>query len=150
MENLSWKKYFAMLAKITALRSKDQTTKVGAIFVDKRNRIIATGYNGMPKGNDKFPWDREGKSIAAIKYSYVVHAEINGVLNATKDLKGATVYTTLFPCSNCAKILSQVEVDKIYYLDDKYHSTEDAGIARFIFDKTNVKYEKLDDVKISF
>ena len=71
------------IAMLAAKRSKDPNTQVGACIVSPDNIIISTGYNGMPKGcsDDEYPWDREG---SATKYPYVVHAELNAVLNANE------------------------------------------------------------------
>ena len=100
---INWDEYFMGIAMLAARRSKDPNTQVGACIVSQDNIIISTGYNGMPKGcsDDEYPWDREG---ADTKYPYVVHAELNAVLNANgRDLRGSKLYVALFPCNECAK-----------------------------------------------
>lgn len=100
---ISWDEYFMGIAMLAAKRSKDPNTQVGACIVSQDNIIISTGYNGMPKGcsDDEYPWERDGDQT---KYPYVVHAELNAVLNANgRDLRGSKLYVALFPCNECAK-----------------------------------------------
>ncbi len=120
---INWDEYFMGVAMLAAKRSKDPSTQVGACIVSQDNIIISTGYNGMPKGcsDDEFPWDREGEET---KYPYVVHAELNAILNASgRDLRGSKLYVALFPCNECAKAIIQSGVREIYYLSDKYANT---------------------------
>ena len=102
---ISWDEYFMGVSLLAAKRSKDPNTQVGACIVDSNNIILSTGYNGFPYGcsDDLYPWEREGEDT---KYNYVVHAELNAILNARgKDLKGARLYVDLFPCNECAKAI---------------------------------------------
>ena len=104
---ISWDEYFMGVALLAAKRSKDPNAQVGACIVDDNNIILSTGYNGFPYGcsDDLYPWEREG---ADTKYNYVVHAELNAILNARgKTLKGARLYVDLFPCNECAKAIIQ-------------------------------------------
>ncbi len=120
---ISWDEYFMGIAMLAAKRSKDPSTQVGACIVSQDNIIISTGYNGMPKGcsDDEFPWEREG---ADTKYPFVVHAELNAILNANgRDLRGSRVYVALFPCNECAKAIIQSGVKEVLYLSDKYADT---------------------------
>ncbi len=117
---ISWDEYFMGIAMLAAKRSKDPSTQVGACIVSQDNIIISTGYNGMPKGcsDDEFPWVREGEDS---KYAYVVHAELNAILNANgRDLRGSRVYVALFPCNECAKAIIQSGVKEVVYLSNKY------------------------------
>lgn len=117
---ISWDEYFMGVALLAAKRSKDPNTQVGACIVDCNNIILSTGYNGFPYGcsDDIYPWEREG---ADTKYNYVVHAELNAILNARgKDLKGARLYVDLFPCNECAKAIIQSGVAEVVYLYNKY------------------------------
>ena len=96
---LSWDEYFMGIACLSAQRSKDPSTQVGACIVSQENRILSVGYNGMPRhcSDDEFPWEREGEPVDT-KYMFVCHAELNAILNYTGgSLAGAKVYTTLFP-----------------------------------------------------
>ena len=117
---ISWNEYFMGVALLASKRSKDPNTQVGACIVDENNIIISTGYNGFPFGcsDDEYSWEREGEDT---KYKYVVHAELNAILNANgKSLKGARIYVDLFPCNECAKAIIQSGVSEIVYLYDKY------------------------------
>ena len=117
---ISWDEYFMSVAILAAMRSKDPSTQVGCCIVDNNNIILSTGYNGMPMGcsDDEYPWDREGEET---KYPYVVHAELNAILNAGgKSLKGARLFVDLFPCNECAKAIIQSGISEVIYLRDKY------------------------------
>ncbi len=145
---LNWDEYFMAIAKLSAMRSKDPSTQVGACIVSDNNRILSIGYNGAPNGyhDDNFPWAREGANLET-KYMYVVHAERNAILNyrgSRKDLEGATIYVDLFPCNECAKEIIQSGIKEVVYLSDKYHTTESTIASRRLFDSCNVKYRKLE------
>lgn len=126
---LSWDEYFMGLAHLSALRSKDPSTQVGACIVSKDKKVVGIGYNGFPRGcsDDEFPWEREGDFIAT-KYAYVVHAELNAILNSNQDLRGCSVYVSLFPCNECAKAIIQSGIERVVYESDKY-ADEDSTIA---------------------
>lgn len=147
---LSWDEYFIALAKVSAFRSKDPNTKVGAVIVNGKKRVIALGYNGMPNGNDTdFSWEREGQNSEDTKYPYVIHAEMNAILNATTPVDGATLYVTHFPCSACAKLIVQSGIKKICYTNDLYKDTEDGIIAKKIFKVSNVEIQQLSDIALT-
>ena len=140
---ISWDEYFMGIAMLAAKRSKDPSTQVGACIVSPDNIIISTGYNGMPKGcsDDEFPWDREGPET---KYPYVVHAELNAILNANgRDLRGSRIYVALFPCNECAKAIIQSGVSEVLYLSDKYKDTMMNLVSKRMLDAAGVKYTKL-------
>ena len=140
---ISWDEYFMGVAKLAAHRSKDPSTQVGACIVSQDNIIITTGYNGMPKGcsDDEFPWARDG---AETKYPYVVHAELNAILNANgRDLRGSRVYVALFPCNECAKAIIQSGVKEVVYLSDKYANTPGVQASKRMLDAAGVKYTQL-------
>ena len=110
------------IAILSSQRSKDPSTQVGACIVDEDKRIVGTGYNGATKGFDDndFPWGREGDFLNT-KYAFVCHAELNAILNSTKEsLKGCVLYVALFPCNECAKAIIQSGIKKIIYISDKY------------------------------
>ena len=142
---LSWNDFFMATAKLAAMRSKDPSTQVGACIVNSKNRIISLGYNGMPNGcsDDEMPWEREGTTCDT-KYAYVVHSETNAIMNCLdfKELNGSVIYCTLFPCNECAKLIVQSGIKKIYYLDDKYHDNEYYMCGRKLLDVAGVSYEK--------
>ena len=143
---ISWDEYFMGIAILAAKRSKDPNTQVGACIVSKDNIIISTGYNGMPKGcsDDEFPWDRKGENDAATKYPYVVHAELNAILNANgRDLHGSRIYVALFPCNECAKSIIQSGIKEVLYLSDKYADTMMNLVSKRMLDAAGVKYTQL-------
>ena len=147
-EHLSWDEYFMGVAKLSALRSKDPNTQVGACIVSDDNRILSIGYNGAPNGFDDkyFPWDREGNNLDT-KYFYVCHAEMNAILNfrgTKKDLENAKIYVDLFPCNECAKLIIQSGIKKVIYLSDKYNGTDGNVASKRLFDMCGVKYEHLE------
>ena len=143
---ISWDEYFMGVAMLAARRSKDPNTQVGACIVSQDNIIISTGYNGMPKGcsDDEFPWDRKGENEAATKYPYVVHAELNAILNASgRDLRGSRIYEALFPCNECAKAIIQCGIKEVMYLSDKYHDTMMNLVSKRMLDAAGVKYTRM-------
>ena len=142
---INWDEYFMGIAMLAAKRSKDPNTQVGACIVSADNIIISTGYNGMPKGcsDDIFPWEREGQQDMT-KYPYVVHAELNAILNANgRDLRGSRIYVALFPCNECAKAIIQSGVKEVLYLSDKYKDTMLNLASKRMLEAAGVKYTKL-------
>ena len=140
-------------ALVWAGRSKDPSTQVGVCYVNEKGRIISVGYNGSPNGweDDEFPWGKDSsEGVENTKYPYVIHAEMNGILNydgSSNDFEGSTCYVTLFPCSNCAKFLVQRGVKKIVYLSDKYEGTPDNTCAKILFKKCGIEYVKYSDLQ---
>ncbi|MEG0424060.1 MAG: dCMP deaminase family protein [Erysipelotrichaceae bacterium] len=122
---LTWDEYFMGLAHLSALRSKDPSTQVGAVIVSPQKKVVGIGYNGFPNGcsDDEFPWGREG-DYEATKYPFVVHAELNAILNSSKDLHGCSLYVSLFPCNECAKAIIQSGIKRIVYESDKYATSD--------------------------
>ena len=147
---LNWDEYFLGIAKLSCFRSKDPNTKVGACIVNNNKRIVAVGYNGFPYGceDDKFPWNNNKESYYESKYPYVVHAELNAILNATQSLNGCTLYVSLFPCHECAKAIIQAGIKEIVYSDEKYNGTESDIASKKMLDAAKVKYRKIDDFEI--
>lgn len=139
---ISWDEYFMGIAMLSAMRSKDPNSQVGACIV-RDNKILSLGYNGMPIGcdDDIMPWGREGNELET-KYMYVCHSELNAILNAGKDLHGSTMYVTLFPCNECAKAIIQSGIKCIVYLDDKYRDANNNVAARHMFKIAGVETKK--------
>ncbi len=145
---ISWDEFFMRVAVAASLRSKDPKTQVGACIADVNHRILSVGYNGTPMGigDDEFPWGSPEDDPLHDKHSYVVHAEANAILNyrgSLKDMQGATIYVTLFPCQECAKMLVQAGIGQVVYLDDKYHDTLGAQISRIALDSCGVGYRQV-------
>ena len=137
------------IAKLSALRSKDPNTQVGACIVGDDNRILSIGYNGTPNGykDGAFTWDREGSPLET-KYLYVCHAEMNAVLNYRgnrKELENAKIYVDLFPCNECAKIIIQAGIKEVVYLCDKYANTDSVIASKKLFDTCGVKYRQIEE-----
>ena len=144
---ISWDEFFMRVAMAASMRSKDPNTQVGACIADANHRILSVGYNGTPSAlnDDEFPWEPTDDPLLD-KHSYVIHAEANAILNyrgSNKDLQGATVYVTLFPCHECAKTLVQAGIGEVVYLDDKYHDTEDGVVSRSILDRCGISYRQV-------
>ncbi len=142
---ITWDEYFMGVALLAAMRSKDPNTQVGACIVDCENRILSTGYNGFPSGcsDDEFPWEREG-GFGDTKYPFVVHAELNAILNARgKNLTDSKIYVALFPCHECAKAIIQSGIKEIIYLSDKYKATDSTIASKRMLDRAGVKYKQL-------
>ena len=140
---ISWDEYFMGVALLASKRSKDPNTQVGACIVNKGNIILSTGYNGFPYGcsDDIYPWVREGSDT---KYSYVVHAELNAILNANgKSLKDAKIYVDLFPCNECAKAIIQSGISEVIYLYDKYADTPETIASKKMLASAGVKLTHL-------
>jgi dCMP deaminase len=142
---LSWDEYFMGVAYLSSLRSKDDSSQVGACIVNQKNRIVGIGYNGLPIGcsDDEFPWEREGTFLET-KYPYVVHAEPNAILNATVPLDGARMYVTLFPCNECAKLIIQSGIRELIFLSEKYAGTEVDIAAKKLFKAAGIQTRKLE------
>jgi dCMP deaminase len=142
---LSWDDYFMAVALLSAQRSKDPSTQVGACIVNRQKRIVGVGYNGFPTGcsDDTLPWRREGDFLET-KYPYVCHAELNAVLNSVPgNLTGCCIYTALFPCNECAKVIIQAGIREVVYLSDKYADTDSVRASRHMFDQAGVVCRRL-------
>lgn len=144
MNYLSWDQYFMGIALLSAERSKDPHTRVGACIVDTENKILSVGYNGMPSGcsDDEYPWNSDGEPIDT-KYLYVCHAELNALLNYSGfRLRGARIYTTLFPCNECTKALIQSGIREVVFREDKYSDTASVISAKKMMKSAGIRYRK--------
>lgn len=142
---LCWDDYFMSVALLSGKRSKDPNTQVGSCIVNKNNVIESIGYNGLPKGcsDDEFPWEKEGEMLNT-KYPFVVHAELNAILNAKgKDLSGCKIYVALFPCNECAKAIIQSGISEVVYLSDKYANTDSVKASKMMFKCAGVELRQL-------
>merc|ERR1719210_1531372 len=140
---LSWDDYFMSIAFLTAMRSKDPSTQVGACIVNRLHRIIGIGYNGFPSGipDHKLPWAKSSlKGDLHTKYPYVVHAELNAVLNKNaENCRGCRLYSTLFPCNECAKVIIQAGITEVIYASDKHHQKDTSRASKELFRLAGVK-----------
>ena len=138
---LSWDEYFMGIALLSAQRSKDSNTQVGACIVNQEHKIVSVGYNGMPTGcnDDDMPWEREGDFLNT-KYPFVCHAELNAILNRSAgSLQECSLYVTLFPCNECAKAIIQSGITELVYADDKYNGTPTNLASRRMLKSAGVK-----------
>ncbi len=144
---ISWDVYFMGIAHLSALRSKDPNTQVGAVIVDEEHKVVSIGYNGFPRGisDDDFPWEKEG-SMLNTKYPYVVHAELNAILNAPRSLKNTSIYVSLFPCHECAKAIIQSGIKKVIYESDKYADTDSVLASKRMLNEAGVELSQSIDV----
>lgn len=146
---ISWDEYFMGVSLLAADRSKDPNTQVGACIVSDDNRILSTGYNGFPQGcsDDEFPWNRDD-SLGETKYNFVVHAELNAILNAGgKSLVGSRIFVSLFPCHECAKAIIQSGVKEVVYLSDKYNGTVSDNASKRMLRAAGVKLTQIKPTK---
>lgn len=142
---ITWDEYFMGVALLSARRSKDPSTQVGACIVNEKNKIVGAGYNGLPIGcdDDEFPWEKNGGFLDT-KYPYICHAELNAILNNIgMDLKGCKIYTALFPCNECSKAIIQAGITEVIYLSDKYADTDTFKASRFLLEKAGIKHRKV-------
>ena len=141
---LSWDEYFMGIALLSSMRSKDPSTPVGACIVNSEKRILSMGYNGMPRccSDDEFPWDKNENPLDS-KYLYVCHAELNAILNcASGNVRGCTVYTTLFPCNECAKAIIQSGIAEVVYMSDKYSDSDSVLASKRMFTTAGVSFRE--------
>jgi len=153
---ISWDEYFMGVALLSAMRSKDPHTQVGACIVNADKIIVGIGYNGAPRGweDEKFPWKKGGPYLEE-KYPFVIHAELNAILNSSnRDLRGCTMYNTFFPCNECAKAIVQSGIKKIVYLSDKYHDMDLWKASRILLDTAGVECVRMKtdrkEIKLEF
>ena len=138
---LSWDEAFMGIANFIGKRSKDPNTQVGACIVDKNNRIVSLGYNGMPNGcdDDDMPWGRDGNMLET-KYAFVCHAELNAILNTRGlSLEGTRIYVDLFPCNECAEAIIQSGIKTVIYNSDKYANTDSTIASKMMLRKAGVE-----------
>ena len=137
---LSWDEYFMGIALLSAQRSKDDHTQVGACIVNREHKIVSVGYNGMPTGckDDDMPWEREGDFLHT-KYPFVCHAELNAILNRSAgNLQDCRLYVTLFPCNECAKAIIQSGIREVVFYDNKYAESEASRASQQLFLLTGI------------
>lgn len=145
---ISWDEYFMGVALLSARRSKDPNTQVGACIVSAHNKIVGAGYNGLPMGcdDDEFPWAKKGDFLNT-KYPYICHAELNAILNNIgMDLRGCKIYTALFPCNECTKAIIQSGIREVIYLSDKYEDTDPAKASKRMLDRSGISYRKVQTI----
>lgn len=139
-DHINWDEYFMGIAMLSAMRSKDPNTQVGACIVSPSHRILSVGYNGFPNGvpDAEFTWARDGEDN---KYFYTTHSELNAILNYRGgNLEGAKLYVTLFPCYECAKAIIQSGITDLVYADDKYADTPGVRASKRMLARAGVRF----------
>jgi len=137
---ISWDEYFMGIAELSGRRSKDPKTKVGACIV-RDNKILSIGYNGLPRGmcDSEFDWlNKEHKK------DFVVHAELNAILNTSVNLVESSLYITLFPCTECSKAIVQSGIKKIFYTSDKKNGTLNNNRSKTMLKQCGIELIKMD------
>ena len=143
---VSWDQTWMEICQVIAKRSKDPKRKIGAIIVNDDHKVISLGYNGMPKvkeglDNDKiYPWIKNDINIEKTKYPYVVHAELNAILNANQSVKGCTLYVTYNCCNECCKAIVQSGIKKVVYMVKRDKNIYNIG--RQILENAGVEVEE--------
>lgn len=150
---LNWDEYFMGNAILASMRSKDPSNQVGACVVDEKNhKILSIGYNGLTRGmsDDEFDWLSTGEQTGVLKNVkdyYTVHAERNAILNFygdSRELEGATLYVTWFPCTECTKEIIQVGIKRLVYLR-MYSKTDLVEISKLMLEKAGVEIVKYNE-----
>ena len=147
---ISWDEYFMGVASLSAKRSKDPSTQVGACVASKKNKVLTMGYNGTPIGvdDDKMPWERFGSPLET-KYLYVCHAELNAILNSPTSLEDGRIYVTLFPCNECAKLIIQSGIKEIVFLSDKYDGTNENRASKAMLQSAGVRWRQMPNIEVT-
>jgi len=162
---LSWTDYFLGICDAVAARSIDVETQVDCVIVNQHRRIVSTGYNGFPAGVDDSFWprSREERQLVPLvaldrkmpavtlptgwvereefyrvdKYAAMAHAEMNAVVSAVQDLHGCTLYSQMFPCAECAKVIITAGIRKVVYRQTREH--ELWAVAKELFIQAGVE-----------
>lgn len=152
--HLDWDRFFMGVAVLAAARSKDPKTQNGACIVSDTYKILGVGYNGLPVGcsdNDPIFWLDDDDDPFHSKHSYVVHAEINAILNCSiLPINGATLYTTQFPCAKCTQAIIQAGIGEIKFLHRKMqHTSQNAAVEKML-SSASVIYSHLPEEVVSW
>ena len=130
---------------LTAQRSKDPVTQVGACIINEDKHIVGIGYNGFPQhcSDDNFPWCKSSSNPLDNKNMNVCHAEVNAILNKSSiDVKGCDLYVALFPCNERAKIIVQSKIKEVIYLSDKNADKPQTIASKRMFDAAQIKFRQ--------
>lgn len=147
---INWYDFFMYTALLSAQRSKDPSTQVGACIVDQDNKIVGIGYNGLPQGcsDSDFPWGKESSNPIETKYPFVVHAEKNAILNSDRtNLKECKIFVTLFPCNECAKDIIQSGISAVYYYQNKNPENYQTIASKMMFEAAGIPVTQYTPVK---
>jgi dCMP deaminase len=139
---MKWHKRFLDLAAHVASWSRDPSTRVGAVVVRPDRTVSSMGYNGFPRGvidSDERYADRP------TKYQFTCHAEANAIVSVSESLVGHTLYATLFPCNECAKLIIQSGIKTVVApAEGNKRWTEAHQIASQMFDEAKIEVITID------
>ena len=107
-----WDQYFMKITETVALKSKDPSSKMGCVIVDRNKRVVSLGYNGMIQGADE---TQMTLSERPMKYYFAIHSEMNALIFAKQDLAGCTLYNRVATCENCLKYCLQAGITRFVY-----------------------------------
>lgn len=118
-KKLSWDEYFMKIAEAVATKSKDPSSKMGCVIVDKNKRVVSLGYNGLVQGAEE---SKMTLSERPMKYYFAIHSEMNALIFAHQDLTGCTIYNRVATCENCLKYCLQAGIKRFVYKELRVHS----------------------------
>lgn len=123
MNKIGWNEYFMNIAFNVSLRSPDPKKQVGVVIVDDFNRIISTGYNGLPAKFPEYNLDWDDRDLIR---SIIIHAECNALLYCNSKFQNSKLYSTLSPCKDCLKLIKACGISVIYFKEKyrKYDETK--------------------------
>lgn len=144
---MKWHKKFLDMVELVSSWSRDPSTKVGAIIVDKQNNVRSVGYNGFPRNVDDNKMERWNDRPT--KYRFVEHAERNAIYAAARHgtpIEGCKIYLGWYPCADCARAIIQVGIKRVIIDGRKYDGTherderwaEDFRVAQEMFQEAEV------------
>jgi dCMP deaminase len=143
---MNWDEYFISIAKLVSTKSKDRSTKVGAVIVGPNKNIVSTGFNGFPRGVNDNGNERHERPA---KYRWTEHAERNAIYNAARHgivLEGASLYLNWepCPCSDCARAIIQSGIKEVIGPNIPFggvgsHWSEDAEVSKQMLAEAGVK-----------
>ncbi|MDZ5761439.1 deoxycytidylate deaminase [Lyticum sinuosum] len=144
---MSWDEYFITIAYVVGMKSKDPSTKIGAVIVSVNHEIISTGYNGLPRGIVDYAKYYKNK-----EYKYIAgnHAEENAIINAARSgvsTNNCMIYVPWFPCAGCTRMIIQSGIKKVIYHKHfpgnkencPSHWQESMSISKTMLDESRVK-----------
>ena len=134
--SLDWDTYGMMIAEAASRKSKDPSTRVGCCILDADQRVRSTGFNGAPRGVEFDDEDRDERLL------WTIHAEQNAIILAAQDLRGSTLYSTLFPCSACAKVIIQAGIVRVVApMDFPARWADDFTLSKLMLQRAGVEIQ---------
>ncbi|MES2099587.1 MAG: dCMP deaminase family protein [Pseudomonadota bacterium] len=148
---IHWHSMFMGVALLAAARSKDSRKRNGACIASADNKILGVGYNGLPRGcddNDASYWADIDDDPLQSRHSYIVHAEVNAILNCVVlPLTDSTIYTTQYPCPRCVQSIIQVGIKRVVFLEKKSHQVALNGASDKMLVDAGIEVLALDELE---